>query len=471
MGEGLDQHSCPECQAEYQGAEALVKSEKMTNIVESYKASSSSIISPVTSPHTSERPERDGQPVTGDLDLKCDPDSTVCGKSREESAECKAQDGFHIGSPEQKISSDQEKRNHKITSEMEEAKLALTSQVTEMSLKLQMAERVLRQEEQLEREVTNANAQLKDNMAKLLGQIRDLTQSYSEQVRQLIEEELGPGEASLGSRVSRASKLTSQLRQVMLRAESLLTEEDPAVFNGELLSLQPHIVEWIEKPVEEEQKDLVEAEINTARVCPKMETMNLKLRENLGEIQRSLRNIINPSEVTFDPETAHPNLVLSEDLKTVTFTAVKQSYPPSPQRFISFFQVLSSQSFFEGDHCWEVELDGSPWILGLCYGGNLARSGLPSALESSQSSWCLMWLNNLLTAFEQGHSVPLKKTTVSCKLQVTLSFKSHKLSFYNISPISGKTHIYTFKVNLTEPVHLAYRMMSGQPKGQAKICS
>lgn len=415
MGEGLDQYSCPECQAEYNGTEAL-----QTNLK-----------------------ERSG---------------------------CRGKGGFQIGSgsSEQPFSLDKDQDKGK--TEMEEPKFRLTSQVTELRLKLEVAESVLMKEKEREIVVTIANGQLREKVSKLLGRIKELSQSYSTQVMQLIEEELGPGAAGMSSQVSQASETTKQLRQAMLKAESLLIEEDETDFYDELRTLQPHIVELLAMPVGEEEH-FIESKVNPARACPKLEIMNVELRERFGEIQRSLRNALNPSEVTFDPETAHPNLILSEDLKTVTFNAAKQPYPSSPQRFTSFFQVLSTQSFCEGDHCWEVELEGSPWIIGVCYSGKLARSGLTSALESSQSSWCLMWFNNLLTAFEKSHSVPLKRTTVSCRLEIRLSFKTHRLSFYNISPVSGKTHVHTFKAHLTEPVHLAYRMMSGHPKARATISS
>lgn len=428
MGEGLDQHSCPECQTEYSGTEEMVKVSSTAN--------------PLDIDHATIKSD-DG---------------------------CQGKGGLRIGSgsKEQPFALDQERGKGKM--EMDQPKFRLASQVTELSLKLEMAESVLRKEKDRDLEVSTANGQLRGKASKLLEQIKDLSQSYSAQVMQLIEEELGPGEACVASRVSGASEVTKQLRQAMLRAESLLTEDDETEFSDELQTLQPHIEELMAKPVEEVE-DYVESKLNPLRACSKLEQMSTELRERIGDIQRSLRNTLNPSEVTFDPETAHPNLILSEDLKTVTFSAAKQPYPSSPQRFTSFFQVLSSQSFFEGDHCWEVDLEGSPWIIGVCYSGKLARSGLPSALESSRSSWCLMWFNNLLTAFEQSHSVPLKRTTVSRRLEIRLSFKTHRLSFYSISPVSGKTHVYTFKANLTEPVHLAYRMMSGHPKAFATVYS
>ncbi|CAG12379.1 unnamed protein product, partial [Tetraodon nigroviridis] len=232
--------------------------------------------------------------------------------------------------------------------------------------------------------------------------------------------------------------------------KSLMTKNDVSEFRKELQTLQPHIVELLEKPVGEEE-DCSDITVNSTRGCPKLEKISSELRGRIGEIQRSLRSTFNPSEVTFDPETAHPNLILSDDLKTVTFSATKQPYPVSPLRFTSFFQVLSTQTFSEGDHCWEADFEGSPWIIGVCHSGKLKRSGLASALESSQDSWCLMWFNNLLTAFEQSNSVPLKKTTVSPRLEIRLSFKTQRLSFYNISPVSGNTHVYTFKAKLTEP--------------------
>ncbi|XP_037535150.1 E3 ubiquitin/ISG15 ligase TRIM25 [Nematolebias whitei] len=423
MGEGLDQHSCPECQAEYHGAMGLLQ------------------------------------------------DRSAAGESREDGAECKEKEDFNTSpGPAEPLVSVAHTKGSKEKLDMTEPKIKLASLINDLNSKLGWAERVLMKEKELERGVTAANSHLRETVSRLLGQIQDLTQSYAEQVSKMTEEELGPGEAGIHRRVSQASEQVEQLQQAVLRSESLLAEEDETAFTAELQRLKPNIVDLLAEPPKEDE-DLVVANVDSTRACSKLENMNSELREQLGEMQRSLRNTLNPSEVTFDPETVHPNLVLSEDLKTVTFSAVKQSYPSSPLRFTSFFQVLSSQIFSEGEHRWEVELEGSPWIIGVCYSGKLARSGLPSALESSQSSWCLMWFNNLLSAFEQGHSTPLKRTTVSRRLEIKLSFKTHNLSFYNISPTSGKTHIYTFNNKLEEPVHVAYRMMSGHPNARVTVYS
>ncbi|XP_028303069.1 E3 ubiquitin/ISG15 ligase TRIM25 [Gouania willdenowi] len=442
MGEGLDQHSCPECHAEYSATESLVKSIKMCSIVETYRAAAGRRLSDVQI--------TDDSSVRKDLNTEWHQSSASPVEGGQACVSYKIAEVFLT----------QELHSHNSKTEMDEPKkLRLESEITELNHRLEMAEDVLRKEKEVELTMTTADAQMRERVNNLLGQIRDLSQSYSEKVTHLVEEELKRGETGVRSRVHQASEWTKQLRQAVLRAKSLMTEEDEAAFRAELYT------QLINKPVEEEKEDaLAEPPVSLAQVCPMLENMNTTLREQLEKIHRSLRRTFNPSELTFDPETAHPNLLLSEDLKTVTFSSVKQTYPSLPQRFTSFFQVLSSQSFSEGDHRWEAELDGSPWIIGMCYSKKLARHGVPSALESNPDSWCLMWFDNLLTAFERGRGVPLKKTKVSCRLEMNLSFRTHRLSFYNISTTSEKTHIYTFKVNLTEPVHFAYRMMSGHPK-------
>lgn len=441
MGEGLDQFSCPECQTKFSGTKALVKNFKMCNIVETYKATAGAAANP-----------SDGGHATEDSGDGCD----LKGGSGDSSFQISAN------------LSDGEPSKSQSDGEMEKPKLKLAGQISELSYKLEAAKGLLKKAEEHEREAATANSELRSKASALLGQMMETLQTYSTQVMELIKEELCPGEEGLHLRVGQASELTSQLREVMAGAESLLKEESVSEFNNKLQVLQPRIDKQLANHVDQDQ-DLIQSQINLIQACPKLEALNTDLRDRFGEIQRSLRNTFNPSEVTFDPETLHPNLVLSEDLKTVTFSTSKQPYPPSPQRFTSFFQVLSSQSFSEGEHCWEVDFEGSPWIIGVCYSTKLDRSGMTSALESSRNSWCLMWYNNLLTAFERSHSMPLKRTTVSRRLEIKLSFKTQRLSFYNVSQVSGKTHVYTFKTDLTEPVHLAYRMMTGHPKARVTV--
>ncbi|XP_074020773.1 butyrophilin subfamily 1 member A1-like [Numenius arquata] len=71
----------------------------------------------------------------------------------------------------------------------------------------------------------------------------------------------------------------------------------------------------------------------------------------------------NPDVVTLDPNTAHPQLVLSEDLRSVTCGPTRLNLPNTPERFSYWRCVLGQERFREGRHCWEVEgeVGGVSW--------------------------------------------------------------------------------------------------------------
>ncbi|NXY37767.1 TRI39 ligase, partial [Pomatorhinus ruficollis] len=77
--------------------------------------------------------------------------------------------------------------------------------------------------------------------------------------------------------------------------------------------------------------------------------------------------------VTLDPDTAHPDLVLSEDGKSVWRGAGhRRDLPDGPERFDHWPFVLGHQGFVSGRHCWDVDVgDGGDWAVGV------ARESVP----------------------------------------------------------------------------------------------
>ncbi|XP_033985553.1 E3 ubiquitin-protein ligase TRIM39-like [Trematomus bernacchii] len=71
-------------------------------------------------------------------------------------------------------------------------------------------------------------------------------------------------------------------------------------------------------------------------------------------------------DVTLDPDTANPKLILSDDGKQVSHGDVKKNLPDNPERFSDCNCVLGKQSFSSGRFYIEVQVKEKPiWTLGV----------------------------------------------------------------------------------------------------------
>ncbi|XP_026183206.1 nuclear factor 7, ovary-like [Mastacembelus armatus] len=72
------------------------------------------------------------------------------------------------------------------------------------------------------------------------------------------------------------------------------------------------------------------------------------------------------ADVTLDPHTANPYLILSDDGKQVYCGDKKQNLPDNPERFDPAINVLGKQSFSSGRFYFEVQVEGKiSWDLGV----------------------------------------------------------------------------------------------------------
>ncbi|CAM5095420.1 unnamed protein product [Eretmochelys imbricata] len=74
------------------------------------------------------------------------------------------------------------------------------------------------------------------------------------------------------------------------------------------------------------------------------------------------------ANVTLDPDTAHPELVLSDDRRTMSRGPESQMLPYKPERFDYLLSVLGSEGFTSGKHSWQVKVEGGvagDWAVGV----------------------------------------------------------------------------------------------------------
>ncbi|XP_054461004.1 E3 ubiquitin-protein ligase TRIM39-like [Anoplopoma fimbria] len=121
-----------------------------------------------------------------------------------------------------------------------------------------------------------------------------------------------------------------------------------------------------------------------------------QLEESLTEVMESLpeaelkRVQQFAVDVTLDPETAHPSLILSGDEKQVNIGELKKNLPDNPERFSLNPCVLGKQSFSSGRFYFEVQVKGKTgWDLGVARESINRKEDIP--LSPEDGYWAI-WL-------------------------------------------------------------------------------
>ncbi|XP_030053387.1 butyrophilin subfamily 1 member A1-like isoform X6 [Microcaecilia unicolor] len=151
--------------------------------------------------------------------------------------------------------------------------------------------------------------------------------------------------------------------------------------------------------------------------------------------------------VTLDPETAHPELLI-EDWKSVRHRDTRQDLQDNHQRFDFVVSVLGCESFTSGRHYWEVEVgDKTAWTLGVCK-DSVNRKGaiiyIPIngywtvTLIEGDKYWACTTPGTLL-------SLSVRPWAVG----IFLDYEAGKVSFYNAD---NKAHLFTFTDTFPEKV-------------------
>uniref|UniRef100_A0A8C1PFG3 E3 ubiquitin-protein ligase TRIM39-like n=1 Tax=Cyprinus carpio TaxID=7962 RepID=A0A8C1PFG3_CYPCA len=174
------------------------------------------------------------------------------------------------------------------------------------------------------------------------------------------------------------------------------------------------------------------------------------IRAALTELQQTLEEKLSETElkrmhlyavdVTLDPDTAHPNLILSDDGKQVRHGDIKRDVPDNPERFDKCVIVLGKEGFLSGRFYFEVQvMKKTEWYLGVAR-ESVTRKGR-IILKPQNGYWVILLRNgNEYKALEDS-PVLLSLKVKPQKVGVFVDYEEGLVSFYDVE---SRSHIYSF---------------------------
>ncbi|XP_053235245.1 E3 ubiquitin-protein ligase TRIM7-like [Podarcis raffonei] len=199
-----------------------------------------------------------------------------------------------------------------------------------------------------------------------------------------------------------ASELLQDIRSFLQRSQEKENLEDPPV-------AFPPVLKW---------KIWDFGDIN-----PFLEGVMKKFRDTV-EYGLQLRK----ENVTLDPDTANPYLILSEDRKSVRDGEVRRRLPNNPERFDTHGDVLGCEGFTSGRHFWEVIVGREEgWGVGVARKSVKRKGDL--GFDTTEGIWGLgKWDGGYKLCSPHEDPVPSEEPK---RIRVTLNCEGGRVSFYD----------------------------------------
>ncbi|CAL8315690.1 unnamed protein product [Merluccius merluccius] len=143
-------------------------------------------------------------------------------------------------------------------------------------------------------------------------------------------------------------------------------------------------------------------------------------------------------DVTLDPDTANPYLILSEDGKQVHDGGVRKKLPHNRERFSKRTYVLTRQSFSSGRFYFEVQVKNKTvWRIGVAR-ESIGRKG-ELIVTPEKGYWSIVFTNDQLV-FSDNPDVRLPVRAELQKVGVFVDYDEGLVSFYDVE---ARVHIYS----------------------------
>ncbi|XP_039664174.1 E3 ubiquitin-protein ligase TRIM21-like [Perca fluviatilis] len=230
----------------------------------------------------------------------------------------------------------------------------------------------------------------------------------------------------------------SELLKRRIEVEQVLRSEDHLHLLQSVQSLNtnhpPPTKDWTEVSV---HPSSYEGTVMKA-VAQLEETLSKEMKKLIkAELKRVQQYAV---DVTLDPDTAYPYLILSDDGKQVNHGNVRKNLPNNPERFSLNPFVLGKQSFSSGRFYFEVQVKGKTgWALGVARESVNRKENIP--LNPQKGYWTILLRNGNEYQAVADPLVLLSLKSPPQKVGVFVDYEEGLVSFYDVD---AAALIYSF---------------------------
>lgn len=294
-------------------------------------------------------------------------------------------------------------------------------------------------QEAIELGKNNSEAETKEGLC-IFTKLFQVIQKDQAEVRDVIKAKQRQVEANAKGVMLELEQEINDLRQRSIQLEHLsnITDHLYLLKSFPALSQLPVTKEWCDTYVE---SAVYVGTLRRAvrRVASKIdETVKDEVKRLCAiEFQRVQQYAVN---VTLDPETAHPKLVLSENKKQVYHSDIALNVPENPKRFYPCVSVLGKEGFSSGRFYFEVVVKGkTEWDIGVGRESMNRKGG--NTLNPESGYWALGMRNPKSYWALSSTPIAVPLVSVPQKVGVYVDIEGGQVSFYNPDLAS---HIYSY---------------------------
>ncbi|XP_039238779.1 butyrophilin subfamily 1 member A1-like [Pipra filicauda] len=164
-----------------------------------------------------------------------------------------------------------------------------------------------------------------------------------------------------------------------------------------------------------------------------LEWQEAALRERDEEIAWRRHAVpIEEANVVLDPDTAHCELVLSYNGKSVARDNTEQDILVTPKRFDPFHCVLGRGGFTSGRHYWDVEVvvEAGGWAVGVSR-EDVRRKG-NTEFKPEEGIWAVGKQAADLKAFTSPSPTEFPEIKTPMRIRVSLDYEMGRVSFFSV---------------------------------------